>query len=95
MVSRSMTLMKPDDYANRLAAVGSDSVGRGQGDGFFGQHGGQAGEHVGEVFLWAVMPRTALKPSPSLQSAVWDESLTGGKAKLGPFGRVDWTYRLW
>ena len=47
----SMTLMKSGHHPLRLAVAGFESVGWGQGDGAFGQHVGQAGEDVGEIFL--------------------------------------------
>ncbi len=46
-----MTLMKSGCHALRPATAGFEPVGRGEDDGFFGQHAGQAGENVGEVFL--------------------------------------------
>jgi len=51
IVRRSMTLMKSGCPTNAFPTAGFEPVGRGQGDGFFGQHAGQAGENVGEVFL--------------------------------------------
>ena len=51
IVCRSMTLVKSGHFANRLATAGFEPVGWRQGDGVFGQHGGQTGEHVGKVFL--------------------------------------------
>ncbi len=46
-----MTLMKSGCDALQLPVAGFEPVGGGQGDGVFGQHAGQAGEHVGEIFL--------------------------------------------
>ena len=46
-----MTLMKSGHLADRLAVAGSEPVGRGEAGGLAGQHRGQAGEYVGEVFL--------------------------------------------
>jgi hypothetical protein len=46
-----MRLMKSRHHTHRLAAAGFEPVGWGQRDGVFGQHGGQAGEHINEVFL--------------------------------------------
>ncbi len=51
MVCGSMTLMKSGGHAIRFPAAGFEPVGRGLRDGVFGQHAGQAGEHVREVFL--------------------------------------------
>ena len=41
-----MTLIKSGCHTLRLPAAGFEPVGRGQPDGVFGQHAGQAGEHV-------------------------------------------------
>ena len=46
-----MTLMKLGHLSGDFTAARPESVGRGQGDGVLGQHSGQAGEHIGEVFL--------------------------------------------
>ena len=46
-----MTLMKSGHPAKRFPTADLEPVGRGQRDGVLGQHAGQAGEHVGEVFL--------------------------------------------
>ena len=46
-----MTLMPSGCHSLRFTAAGCEPVGGGQRDGVFGQHPGQAGEDVGEVFL--------------------------------------------
>ena len=46
-----MTLMKSGCHTRGLSAAGFEPGGRGQRDGIFSQHAGQAGEHVREVFL--------------------------------------------
>jgi hypothetical protein len=46
-----MTLMKSGCHATLFPVAGFEPVGWGQGDGILGQHAGQAGENVGEVFL--------------------------------------------
>ena len=51
IVCRSMTLMKSGCLSNLFSAASFEPVGWGQGFSLFGQHAGQAGENVGEVFL--------------------------------------------
>ena len=46
-----MTLMKSGCLTNAFPTAGFEPVGWGQGDGVFGQHAGQTGENVGEVFF--------------------------------------------
>ena len=46
-----MTFIKSGRFPNFLAVAGFEPVGGRQGDCVFGQHAGQAGEDVGEVFL--------------------------------------------
>lgn len=46
-----MTSMKSGYHTSRFAAAGREPVRRGEAGGFAGQHGGEACEHVGEIFL--------------------------------------------
>ena len=46
-----MTTMKSGRHTSRFAVARLEPVGRSEAGGLTGQHGGQAGEHVGEVFL--------------------------------------------
>jgi hypothetical protein len=55
IVYTSMTLMKSGCVSNLSPAEGFEPVGWCQGDCLIGQHGGQAGGHVGEVFI-GLMP---------------------------------------
>lgn len=55
-----MTLMKSGHHALRLAPAGFEPIRRGEADGLAGLHAGQAGEHVGEVFLGIDAQTTAV-----------------------------------
>ena len=46
-----MTPIKSGNLPLFFSSAGFEPVGGGLGDGVFGQHAGQAGENVGEVFL--------------------------------------------
>ena len=46
-----MTAMLSGNHTSRLAAACLEPVGRDEAGGFAGFHSGQAGEHVGKVFL--------------------------------------------
>jgi len=52
--------MKSGHPANRFAVACLEPVGRGQCDGILGQHAGQAGEHVREIFLGIDAETTAV-----------------------------------
>jgi hypothetical protein len=67
--------MKSGHLPHWLAAAGFEPVGRGECDGIFGQHGGQAGEHVREVFLWV----------DAQTSAVFDAGVEDGALLAGHF----------
>jgi len=70
-----MTPMKSGCPTNAFPTAGFEPVGRGQGDGVFGQHAGQAGEHVGEVFF----------RMDSQTTAVFDDGLEDGAFLTGFF----------
>ena len=86
-----MTLMKSGCHTLRLPAAGFEPVGRGQPDGVFGQHPGQAGEHVGEVFLGIDAQAAAVLHDGEEDGALLPGHLIADKRKRGPKRRA-WAF---
>ena len=91
IVFASMTLMKSGHFANRLAATRLEPVGRGEACSLAGQHAGQAGEHVGEIFLGVDAQAAAVFNDGVEDGALLTGHLIADKQPVfcSKFGRTD------